>query len=691
MSLIYGSALAGALALAGCDNSDSSTGSGGETDGGTSYDSNGPGSSGPGPTTDTDTEEPATSTTSATTGPEVQYCPCEWINCGDVGECDGPVENPERDEPTCLCPEGALELGHACFSCDPQASSGDAHPLNIDVRTIEGRVLLDGDAPPTDEAEAGALSMRDLDSGDYIELGSTTAGDFTARVATRLYDLYYSVQSNVSGEVPDNTLARLRRIPVDFSSSPVPQEDVVAELRTTVLSGSLLVNDELTPSGLDDYGVLLLRSPESGDELELGPTSAQSYELRVLKGVYEIIYEARKPGPAMPANSRGRVGELEIGAGQPTEVTPITIPVVKLSGAVTINDAPPPGDKSDYGLLYLRDAASGALTLIGETSAQSYAINVLPGVYEIIYSSVVSGVTPHNKHARVVGPIPVGAAPAMALDINIQTTPALGAITVNNAAPPTSAADDGVLTLEGVDGLGTVVLGSTRTGLYTKSIIPGTYDVFYTQETAGAVMPQNTHARVLANVPYGALPVNVDIPVITVSGALSLSDGAEAISELEDGRVFLRDESVGDSVLLGALSQGTYSRRVIPGAYTAHYAIEAGGAVVPANGDARVSDAMTIDVDAPALDIVIPVSDAAVAVTYNKKLPPTDKVDYGAIYLESVDSGDELYLGDTTEGTVSRRVVAGSYLIRYRHRVGGDNRLSPLNKNVALDCVTFTE
>ena len=41
------------------------------------------------------------------------------------------------------------------------------------------------------------------------------------------------------------------------------------------------------------------------------------------------------------------------------------------------------------------------------------------------------------------------------------------------------------------------------------------------------------------------------------------------------------------------------------------------------------------------------------------------------------------------------RDVAREYgvdrLIRYRHRVGGDNRLSPLNKNVALDCVTFTE
>ena len=37
-----------------------------------------------------------TGTGPGTTGPV--YCPCEWIDCGDAGECDGPAENPEERE-----------------------------------------------------------------------------------------------------------------------------------------------------------------------------------------------------------------------------------------------------------------------------------------------------------------------------------------------------------------------------------------------------------------------------------------------------------------------------------------------------------------------------------------------------------------------------------------------------------------
>ncbi len=664
---------------------------GGVTDGA------GPSSSG---TESTDAYDTFTSSSSAgpkwpTTGTTDGYCPCEWVDCGDAGECDGPVENPEREEAVCQCPDG-LELGHACYSCTKSAGSGAAHPLNIDVRTIEGVVLVDDEEPPTDATDAGILSLRDAASGDRVELGLTTSGTWSARVATRLYDLYYAVKSS-SGAVPENTDARVRRIAVDFFGSPVPPETPVAELFVNHLGGALSVGGVPVPQDAIDAGELSLRSVETGELISLGSTSEGSYEIGVLDGTYELIYEAVSQGGLMPVNSRGVVSQLEISSAIANpETFPLEIPTATLTINLTVNNMPPSPDATDYGLVYLRDMKNGALTLLGETTEGSYTRVVLPGAYELVYTNITSanGAVPVNKHARVgeafqVGDI--GDAP-VTVDVDIPMVQVNGAFSVGGGPPPASAADDGVLTLESVDGQGTVTLGNTSAGAHSESIIPGSYDIYYAQETASQLMPQNTHAFIMTAPDLEGGTLDIDIPVITISGTLALSDGGDAISELEDGRVYLRNEDRGDSVLLGNLSKGDFTRRIVPGSFTAHYSIETGGELVPANGDARISEqALALTLDAGGIEFIVPVTDATVAVTYNGEAPPTDKVDFGAIFLEDVESGDEIYLGDTTQGVVSRRVVAGDYVIRYRHRAGDANSESPQNENVSLDCVQFVE
>ena len=667
--------LAGAVALAGCSGSrDPVSSSDSDT---TGWDAGG---------NTSDTSGPGVNPT-MTTGGEVTYCPCDWVDCGDAGECEGPVENPDRDEAVCLCPDGR-EFGFACYSCTPSAGSGAAYPLDINIRTIRGVLLVNNGDPPTDASDAGILSLRDVASGDRVEVGLTTSKTWSARVATRLYDMHYSVQSSAGG-VPQNTDARIRRIPVDIFGSPVPPEEPPVELFVNVLSGPLQINGVNAPQDAAEAGNLFLRSVESGERIAIGSTSQGAYEVGVHDGVYELIYEAVTPGNLLPINSRGVVTQFEISSTP--ETFPLSIPVAALTLNVTVNGGPPPSDETDYGMLYLRDTRSGGLTMIGDTRSSSHELNVLPGSYEIVYTNIASAdAVPVNKHARVGEAFEVGEAPAT-LDVDIPMVQASGVFTVGGATPPTSGTDDGVLTLESVDGRGTVALGNTSEGQHDEWIIPGSYDIYYAQETAGQLMPQNTHAFVDSAPDFSGGTLDINIPVITISGELRLSDGA-AVSELEDGRVFLRDESRGDSVLLGTLSKGEFTRRIVPGSFTAHYAIETGGAVVPANANARISDqAVALEQDVGGLVYEVPVTNAVVEVTYNELPPPTDKADYGAIFLESVETGDEIYLGDTTEGTVGRRVVAGDYLIRYRRRAGGLNSQSPQNENVSLDCVQFIQ
>ncbi len=225
-------------------------------------------------------------------------------------------------------------------------------------------------------------------------------------------------------------------------------------------------------------------------------------------------------------------------------------------------------------------------------------------------------------------------------------------------------------------------LGNTHDGGYAVNMIPGTYDVFYAQETSGGTVPENKRARVLTSVPVdndGVL--DIDVEAVAISGSFTLAGEPPPSSVYEDGSIYLRNTETDDAVLLGNTHNGSYSAIVVPGNYELFYVQEVGGGV-PSNQNAALTGvmigaAMTLDVDVPVVDLsgYIVLSTGPV---------PGNASDGGQLYLRAR-GGDSVLLGNSFASAYAAKLVAGTYGIYYRSET---SVTMPQNANGRFACIT---
>lgn len=145
----------------------------------------------------------------------------------------------------------------------------------------------------------------------------------------------------------------------------------------------------------------------------------------------------------------------------------------------------------------------------------------------------------------------------------------------------------------------------------------------------------------------------------------------------------MRNLTTGDSVLLGNTRQGGYSRRVMPGLYDLVYVVETPGTDVPVNAAAILQS--DIDVGpGTQLDIDVPVVTLAGVITLDQAPPPATGEDRARVFLQDVQSDDEILLGSTWAPDFARRLAPGRYLVRYRSELSSGQ--TPSNRDAAVAC-----
>jgi hypothetical protein len=447
--------------------------------------------------------------------------------------------------------------------------------IDIPVTRIAGAIQLNGDVPPVSEYDDARILFRDHEVGGEVLVGNTHDGTYDIALVPGNYDIIYRVET--PGPVtPRNDGAVLETLTVEGEALAH-----AIDIPSVPLSGEFTLAGAPPPVSEYDDANVGLESLSAGTVL-LGNTHDLSYEVSVIPGDYQILY-MHETGPNVPQNQRARFGMVSVTEGG---ATPIDIPQVMLGGALTINGELPPGSEFDDAVVHLQGVGSDDLVLLGNTHDGSYQVNVVAGTYDVYYAQETAGGTvPENKRARVLAGVNVDSDGV--LDIDVQAVAISGSFTLAGEPPPSSVYEDGSVYLRNTETDDAVLLGNTHHGGYSAIVVPGDYELFYVQEVGGSV-PSNQNAALTGVTIVSAMTLDVDVPVVDLSGALALTTGVPVPDSASDGgQLYLRARD-GDSVLLGNSFAVDYATKLVAGTYGVYYRSEA-SVTMPQNENGRFS------------------------------------------------------------------------------------------------------
>lgn len=603
-------------------------------------------------------------------------------------------------------PNNPRDGGPDARYCPPRSANG--FDVDLTMAAVTGKFTVANMPHASTSNGYGQVTLR-TPEGDVVPLGSSFEDPYqTKYLLTGKYDAYFTLtsfgttsSSSSSGgqgtSTPHNTLAPVATgITIKAGTNTV---DV--DIPMTNMSGGITVNGVAAPS-TQGYGQVTLRTPAL-DALDLGVSYQSSYGTKkVVPGSYDVWFSSASVGPNAPANTLVKIGSVVVKAGMANTIN-VDVPMATLSGTITVAGVPPQTSSNGYGRLVLRGATTTisrqnqTLTdtdevVLGFTYAGQYNVKLVPGTYNLDYeiAAVGSGTAaPINKRARLKTGVVV-AAGASTLNIDVPMVQLAGNVTLATAPPPPSSSGYGVL-IARLSPDDEVNLGYSYAPSYKARVVPGTYEIAYKMAQPGtAALSHTKETSFKQNVVVGAggANVNLDIPMATIGGSLTIGGDTPSPSSQGYGKVLLRSSDGGEAEI-ATTTEKTYSaRRLLPGQYDVYYAVTSVGPGVPVNKLALIKKGVTINAGNSTLDIDVPVTTMKGKITVNNLPPQPVANGYGNLVLRSA-FGDEITLGNTSNGSIGSStvlVVPGIYDLVYEHEQAGTGTGAPLNKNANLGC-----
>ena len=347
----------------------------------------------------------------------------------------------------------------------------------------------------------------------------------------------------------------------------------------------------------------------------------------------------------------------------------IDIPSATLTGNLTIAGAiagPAPGAR-----ILLRNGLNDLVEI--PFTDGSYAVRVAPGSYDVVFSATAPPPNaPANQLALLQKGVVVGHDDTTRLDIDVPMTTVAGSITVNGA--PLAAGDAVSLSLRNAAG-DIVPIAAGSSGAYAARVVPGTFDLYFSSDDAGAgsAAPTNQLARIARDVVLGAgsaTTLNVDVPSAAVTGAVVIS-GLPA-GDADAATMVLRN-AAGDVVRIALTNGASYAARVVPGSYDLYVT----GA--SANQNARLRTGVVIPPGGAVLNIDLPSVPLEGTIRIDGAAPGLDDSFY--LLLRNAD-GDQAPIVWDGEGGYRVRVVPGTYDLFYA--LGRTINAGPANQMARL-------
>ncbi|MDC3988009.1 hypothetical protein [Polyangium jinanense] len=450
------------------------------------------------------------------------------------------------------------------------------------------------------------------------------------------------------------------------------------------LNGAITVNGSVPAAG-NQTSAVRLRDLKTGDSLLLGRPGDASYTAKsIVPGTYDLYYHWDiTDSQELPRNEGVRLKSgVELTSSQTFNVD---ISTITLNGAITVNGSVPvAGNKTSA--VRLRNLGTGDSMLLGRPGDASYAAkSIVPGTYDVYYYWDItdSQGLPRNESVRLKSGVELTS--SQTFNVDIKTITLSGAITVNGSVPAAGNKTSAVR-LRNLSTGDSVLLGRPGDASYTaKQIVAGTYDVYYHWDiTDSQGLPRNEGVRLKSGVSLtSSQTFNVDIPTITLSGAITVNGSVPAAGN-KTSAVRLRNVATGDSVLLGRPGDASYTaKQIVAGTYDVYYHWDlTDSQELPRNEGVRLKSGVALT-SSQTFNVDISTISLSGAITINGSVPAAGNKS-SAVRLRNVATGDSLLLGRPGDASyVAKLIVAGTYDVYY-HWDTTDSQELPRNEGVRL-------
>ena len=473
----------------------------------------------------------------------------------------------------------------------PTSDLVDIISLDVDLS-----LTFNGKAPEETPYDDGVISVsRDGDAGRTVIGKTSTKGGLKMKLIDGDYDVFYESE-NAGATMPHNTLALLGAAGLKKGAEGTEDEFMVApsiDVPVAVLGGAIDFDGKKPPASPFDHGYIYLRDRKSESVTKIADTAdGMILEVPVIAtddAEYDLFYGAETVGVEAPANRWGRLNtalilgsEEALTGADLTKLSEISLPTMTVEGTIKVDGMSKPVDPENRGELLVGDL-EGDRGELGDISVGIQS-KLLLGDYGVFFRHDVSdGGLPANTFGRVSGES-VSADDKEPLEVNVKSTALSGTITIGGSTPPLSVYDDGEIYLRNAAG-DRVFLSRTRSGVYSRRVVEGEYDVYYAVVNSQGGVPANGETLLHSGVVIGgdAQTIEIDVPYVDFGGwNLPLLP-----TESGKARYFLRTSGTDDEIFLGKAGE-VGEARVLPGEYELVYRMETLGIDTPRNDGAVI-------------------------------------------------------------------------------------------------------
>ncbi|MCB9568263.1 MAG: hypothetical protein H6710_13810 [Myxococcales bacterium] len=584
---------------------------------------------------------------------------------GESADLSCEVGNPVDVEGKTIC----------CFD----GVKGDFAPVVVDLSVF---VSLGDGAPPNVLYDSGSLFLESEGGVDRVAVGGTAAaamkgGVHEVRVLAGTYRTIYEVD-RAGTQMPINTRSVVGASVLVSDGSA----EVDVDLKPVALGGALKIDENDPIIKLYDAGTLVLVDQETRSRTMIHHTNLDgggAISARVLPGSYELHYAADTVQTVMPANGDAWIMDLVIPKVDTHDLGEVPLATLQIAAGIELDGGAPPDKLTDNAALFLVDDKTGDRIKVGETRDGALSpVRLLTGpgrTYSLYYAVLHSQGVPVNEWARLRAPFALEELGAM---ISIDGVTVSGTVSVDGIPLAPDPANSGQISL--VSGDDRALLGSTKDGPFSRSVLASTYEVVYGHESSDGAIPANVRARVRETYdPVNEPNLPLSIATTLVEGAITINSMPPPDSLYASGTISLRGAS-GDQVVLARTHEGSFSRRVVAGTYDVIYAVDVPGAGVPRNAEAVLMKGVEIAGESYPLALNIDTVTIEPTIT----LPNAAAYERARFFLQPFDGDELIYVGATGDPSLGVEVLPGSYYLIYQADHGGVSL--PANERAVIGC-----
>jgi hypothetical protein len=500
------------------------------------------------------------------------------LHCGSCGHaCQFPNAVPSCSSGVCgvkSCAAGFRDVdgqaGNGCeASCAPLVVGASGNlDFNVSVLQLSGRVMLGGKSS-LPGAPRGSLSFE-LAGSKAVDVALPTAGE--AAFSVKLFAGYYKVVFNKTGDCRAGALPCGRHVvftgfltasgAMDFDLDPASTMEIT-------LTGTVTRNGAPLAPGPRGEVRFVSAGKSVGASSALPVGGPASYSAVLVPGVYDVIVEGPgqcPQGSVVPCYASIRRRNVSLTASGNLD---LDLPIVEVTGAVSVNGQAMAGASSERGRLQLVDAdGKGPSVSLGSSGPAQWAALVYAGPHDVVVSrpTCTPGPVPCQSR-KVKSAVPLNAAGV--LDVDLKVLDVTGQVLANGQllGPSARGGSRGTVSFK-ADGTGpSVDLGVSAASVFAVKLYEGSYDVSVGNTGDCPTGPLPCGTKKVKTITVNASGVlDVDVPVIVATGLVTVNGGQMGPGNASRGTLTFTGPSTvavpltssGDAAWSATLHPGTY-------------------------------------------------------------------------------------------------------------------------------------